>query len=124
VDEGYLAQVACQSRGLEFRYDCPVTSIILNQSKESGDLIPVSPRLEEARLDEHLAAIESVLRAWVAGDMSELRARFAEDAFRLRDGSLPWQCRYCRVGPVVAGCVPGRRIEVGSKSGVPTYRVV
>lgn len=135
-DDGYLVQLACQTRGLVEAGFSDVRSMCLYEDKNSGDLLTVP--MEDhafARLGTAMECIVRLLRGWLAGDSVQLMgdALFAEPRNWNKKshvaalGCLPWQCNYCKVGPVLGMCMSdGVRVEDIRKPGtdIPKWEVL
>lgn len=135
-DDGYMVQLACQTTGLVEAGCSDVRSMCLYEDKNTGDLLTVP--MEDhafARLGTAMECIVRMLRGWLAGESVQIMgdALFAE----LRNwnkkshvaalGCLPWQCNYCKVGPVLGMCMSDDvRVEDIRKPGtdIPKWEVL
>lgn len=95
----------------------------LIENKDTSELLYVPFEITDDRMraaNQRLEEIHQLLHNWAEGMPLDAIHSLLQPEF---EGSLPWQCNYCDIGPVVGRCCPGKTLKNTAKEGeIPKWK--
>lgn len=123
--EGYVLQLAAYREALRQAGHQVDATYLLYEAADSMDLacLPVAEDCHGLAFDAYIDNMADIIEGRLD---TPVYANFLnKPVHKGAQGCLPWQCSYCKVGPITGDCVSGRTVTniAGPNAKVPKWEV-